>query len=177
VLFVCPALHDVGKPVYLTAQQAVLLLVYSLGWMAIQDAAKHLNNNRAGNLSNLSGRDSWHGAEEHPSVERRAISGAAGMAASGCYPGRRCLSEAQSALATFFEGWRDAARHAEELADAAIDRAIRKLPEEPVIASRVATAYIRTIADFIFKEYRAQPQSVALLRSSGSTCKPRQRLL
>jgi hypothetical protein len=65
-------------------------------------------------------------------------------------------------LRLFFEGWRDAARHAEELADATIDRAISKLAEEPAIAGREAMPYIRAIANYILKEYRAQPQSVAL---------------
>jgi len=65
-------------------------------------------------------------------------------------------------LCTYFEGWRDAARHAEELADAALDRAVVKLAQEPGIAARDATAYIRTIAGYILKEFRSRPQAVAL---------------
>jgi hypothetical protein len=65
-------------------------------------------------------------------------------------------------LRLFFEGWRDAARHAEELADAAIDRAIRKLAEDPHLTSREPYGYIRTIAGYILKEYRSQTKSLAL---------------
>ncbi len=65
-------------------------------------------------------------------------------------------------LRLFFESWRDSARHAEELADAAIDRAISKLAEDPAVATREATAYVRTIATYILKEYRSQPQPVSL---------------
>jgi DNA-directed RNA polymerase specialized sigma24 family protein len=65
-------------------------------------------------------------------------------------------------LRLFFEGWRDAARYAEELADATIDRAVRKLADDPGLAAREPTPYIRTIASYILKEYRSRPQSLAL---------------
>jgi hypothetical protein len=65
-------------------------------------------------------------------------------------------------LRLFFEGWRDAARYAEELADATIDRSLRKLTENPELASREPIPYIRTVASYILKEFRSQPQTIAL---------------
>ena len=65
-------------------------------------------------------------------------------------------------LRLFFEGWRDSARYAEELADATIDRAIRKLAKEPSIATRDAIPYIRSIANYILREFRSQPRPLGV---------------
>jgi hypothetical protein len=60
-------------------------------------------------------------------------------------------------LQFFFEGRREAARHAAELADASIDRAVKKLQENPTLRERDPISYVLAVARFILLEYRKKP--------------------
>ncbi len=65
-------------------------------------------------------------------------------------------------LRYFFEGWRDAAPHAEELADKSIDRAMKRFVEDPEIGSRDPAKYVLAVARYILKEFRKIPHTVEL---------------
>jgi hypothetical protein len=69
----------------------------------------------------------------------------------------------QKRLRYFFEGWRDAAARAEELADLSIDRAIRKINEDRSVTSRVPASYVLSIARFVLMESRKVPRSFPLM--------------
>ena len=65
-------------------------------------------------------------------------------------------------LQIFFEGRPGSAVHAAELADTTIDRAIRKLSEDPALVPHDLPAYIVGIARFIYLEFCKRPRAAVL---------------